>query len=90
LLTVTDRGFQVGDGAFETIRVVATLPGACASPEHSAAAAAVAIDLPGELIARLDRAVAEVCGSDWTARIASRLAPEDLLVACVREKVVNL
>jgi len=63
LLTVTDRGFQVGDGIFETIRVVGGR--ALELPLHAsrlqASAAVLAIPLPDDLKRCLDTAIEEVC-----------------------------
>jgi branched-subunit amino acid aminotransferase/4-amino-4-deoxychorismate lyase len=63
LLTVTDRAFQVGDGIFETIRVVGGR--ALELPLHvsrlQASAAVLALPLPGELERYLGRAITDLC-----------------------------
>ncbi len=79
LLTVTDRGFQVGDGIFETIRVVGGR--ALELPLHAsrlqASAAVLEIPLPDDLERCLDAAIADLCrvnrldGSD--AQVAVRV-----------------
>ena len=63
LLTVTDRGFQVGDGVFETIRVVGGR--VLELPLHisrlQASAAALEIPLPADLEQQLEQAIADTC-----------------------------
>lgn len=63
LLTVTDRGFQVGDGIFETMRVVGGH--VVEFPMHisrlRASAAVLAMPLPEDVEHQLGRAVADVC-----------------------------
>ena len=63
LLTVTDRGFQVGDGIFETMRV--TGGRVFEFPVHlsrlRASAAVLAIPLPDDLERCLGQAVADLC-----------------------------
>ena len=63
LITVTDRGFQVGDGIFETMRVVGGR--ILEFPMHvsrlRASAAVLAIPLPADVEHHLGRAVADVC-----------------------------
>jgi branched-subunit amino acid aminotransferase/4-amino-4-deoxychorismate lyase len=63
LLSVTDRGFQLGDGIFETIRVVGGR--ALELPLHvsrlQASAAVLEIPLPDGLVRCLDGAIAELC-----------------------------
>ena len=79
LLTVTDRGFQVGDGIFETIRVVGgrVLEFSLHLSRLQASAAVLEIPLPDDLERCLDTAMAEVCranrldGSD--AEVAIRV-----------------
>ena len=63
LLTVTDRGFQVGDGVFETMRVVGgrILEFAMHVSRLRASAAVLAIPLPADVEHHLGRAVADVC-----------------------------
>jgi branched-chain amino acid aminotransferase len=76
LLTVTDRGFQVGDGIFETLRVVGG--GVLELPIHitrlQASAAVLAIPLPDDLERLLGQAVWDVC-------TANRLDGSDTQVA---------
>jgi len=79
LLSVTDRGFQVGDGIFETIRVVGGR--GLELPLHAsrlqASAAVMAMPLPGDLLRCLGQAIADLCranrldGSD--AQVAVRV-----------------
>jgi branched-chain amino acid aminotransferase len=61
-LTVFDRGFQLGDGVFETLRARAGRPTELA--EHAArmrqSAAGLSIDLPDDLEPRLARAIDEL------------------------------
>ena len=63
LLTVTDRGFQVGDGIFETLRVVGGQ--ILEFPLHlhrlRDSAAVLAIPLPDDLEVRLGRAIEDLC-----------------------------
>jgi branched-chain amino acid aminotransferase len=63
LLTVTDRGFQVGDGIFETILVVGGR--VLELPLHvsrlQASAAVLAMPLPDDLERRLGQAIADLC-----------------------------
>jgi branched-chain amino acid aminotransferase len=63
LLTVTDRGFQVGDGIFETLRVVGRQ--ILEFPLHlhrlRDSAAVLAIPLPDDLEVRLGRAIEDLC-----------------------------
>jgi len=76
LLTVTDRGFQLGDGIFETIRVVSGRPlelGLHVS-RLQASAAALAIELPDDLERCLDTAIEKVC-------LANQLDDSDAQVA---------
>jgi branched-subunit amino acid aminotransferase/4-amino-4-deoxychorismate lyase len=63
LLSVTDRGFQVGDGIFETIRVVGgrVLELPLHASRLQASAAVLEIRLPDGLERCLDSAIAEVC-----------------------------
>lgn len=63
LLTVTDRGFQVGDGIFETLRVVGgrVLELPIHTARLQASAAVLAIPLPDGLEPLLGRAISEVC-----------------------------
>ncbi len=63
LLTVTDRGFQVGDGVFETLRVVGgrVLELPLHAARLQASAAVMALPLPDDLEHRLGRAIADVC-----------------------------
>lgn len=63
LLTVTDRGFQVGDGIFETMRVVGGR--VLELPTHAsrlqASAAVLAMPLPDDLERCLRQAIADLC-----------------------------
>ena len=63
LLTVTDRGFQVGDGIFETLRVfggrVLELP--LHTSRLQASADVLALPLPENLEGCLGQAIAELC-----------------------------
>ena len=63
LLTVTDRGFQVGDGIFETLLVVGGR--VLELPLHTgrlqASAAVLAIALPDDLERCLGQAIADLC-----------------------------
>jgi branched-chain amino acid aminotransferase len=63
LLTVTDRGFQVGDGIFETLRVVGgqVLELSLHASRLQASASVMALPLPGDLEHRLGLAIADVC-----------------------------
>ena len=86
-LTVTDRGFQVGDGIFETIRVVGGR--ALELPLHAArleaSAAVLEIPLPDDLERCLDNAIAEVCsanlldgpGAQVAVRVTASRGPVD-------------
>ena len=62
VLTAFDRGFQLGDGVFETLRARGGRP--TELPEHTArmrrSAAGLSIDLPDDLEARLARAIDEL------------------------------
>jgi len=79
LLTVTDRGFQVGDGVFETLLVVGgrVLELPLHSSRLQASAAALAIPLPDDLERCLEQAITDLFrantldGSD--TRIAVRV-----------------
>ena len=66
LLTVTDRGFQLGDGVFETIRVVGgvVLEVGLHLSRLEASASALAIGLPEDLEGLLARAITEVCAAN--------------------------
>ncbi|HYO18595.1 MAG TPA: aminotransferase class IV [Dermatophilaceae bacterium] len=63
LLTVSDRGFQVGDGIFETLRVDGG--GVLELSQHvsrlQASAAVMALPLPDDLESYLGQAVADLC-----------------------------
>jgi branched-subunit amino acid aminotransferase/4-amino-4-deoxychorismate lyase len=63
VLTVTDRGFQVGDGIFETLRVVGGR--VLELPIHArrlqASAAVLAMPLPDDLEVCLEQAIAALC-----------------------------
>lgn len=63
LLTVTDRGFQVGDGIFETLRVVGgrVLELALHASRLQASAAVMAMPLPDDLEHHLGQAIADLC-----------------------------
>jgi len=76
LLTVTDRGFQVGDGIFETLRVVGgrVLELSLHASRLQASASVMAIPLPEDLEYRLGLAIADVCR-------ANRLDGPDVQVA---------
>jgi len=77
VLTVTDRGFQVGDGIFETLRVVGGR--VLELPIHTirlqASAAVLAMPLPDDLERCLGQAIADLCranrldGSDTQAAV---------------------
>jgi len=79
LLTVTDRGFQVGDGIFETLLVVGGR--VLELPLHASrlqtSAEVMAMPLPDDLVRRLGHAIADLCranrldGSE--ARVAVRV-----------------
>jgi branched-subunit amino acid aminotransferase/4-amino-4-deoxychorismate lyase len=79
LLTVTDRGFQVGDGIFETIRVVGGR--VLELPLHvdrlQASAAVLEIPLPDDIERCLDTAIADLCRAnrldDSDAQVAVRV-----------------
>ena len=79
LLSVTDRGFQVGDGIFETIRVVGgrVLELPLHASRLQASAAVMAMPLPDDLLRCLGQAIADLCranrldGSD--AQVAVRV-----------------
>jgi branched-chain amino acid aminotransferase len=62
ILTAFDRGFQLGDGVFETLRARSGRP--TELPEHAArlqrSAAGLAIPLPGDVEATLARAIDEL------------------------------
>jgi branched-chain amino acid aminotransferase len=62
VLTAFDRGFQLGDGVFETLRARGGRP--TELPEHAArmrrSAAGLSIDLPDDLEPRLARAIDEL------------------------------
>jgi branched-chain amino acid aminotransferase len=76
LLTVTDRGFQVGDGIFETIRVVRgrVLELALHASRLQTSAAVVGIVLPDDLEPCLDRAIADVCRANGLENSDSHVA----------------
>jgi branched-chain amino acid aminotransferase len=76
LLTVTDRGFQVGDGIFETIRVVGgrVLELASHASRLQASAAVLAMPLPDDLERCLGQAIRDLCK-------ANRLDGSDTQVA---------
>lgn len=63
LLTVTDRGFQVGDGIFETLRVVGgrVLELSLHARRLQASAAVMSLPLPGDLEHSLGLAIADLC-----------------------------
>jgi len=79
LLTVTDRGFQVGDGIFETLLVVGgrVLELQLHASRLQTSAEVMAIPLPDDLVRRLGHAIAELCranGLDGSgARVAVRV-----------------
>ncbi len=87
LLTVTDRGFQVGDGIFETVRVVGgqARGSALHASRLQASAAVLEIPLPDGLERCLDRAIAEVCranllddpGTQVAVRVTASRGPVD-------------
>jgi branched-subunit amino acid aminotransferase/4-amino-4-deoxychorismate lyase len=76
LLTVTDRGFQVGDGIFETIRVVGgrVLELSLHASRLQGSAAVTAMPLPDDLERWLGQAIADLCR-------ANRLDGSDTQVA---------
>jgi branched-chain amino acid aminotransferase len=63
LLTVTDRGFQVGDGIFETLRVEGggVLELSLHVSRLQASAAVMALPLPDDLESYLGQAIADLC-----------------------------
>jgi branched-chain amino acid aminotransferase len=63
LLTVTDRGFQVGDGIFETLRVVGgrVLELSRHVSRLRASAEVLALPLPEDLERRLEHAIGDLC-----------------------------
>jgi branched-subunit amino acid aminotransferase/4-amino-4-deoxychorismate lyase len=76
LLTVTDRGSQVGDGIFETIRVVGgrVLELSLHASRLQGSAAVMAMPLPDDLERCLGQAIADLCR-------ANRLDGSDTQVA---------
>jgi branched-chain amino acid aminotransferase len=69
-LSVTDRGFQLGDGIFETLRAKA---GRCTElPEHVArlrrSAAGLAIELPDDVDARVAEGIASLLAAEGLDR----------------------
>ncbi len=68
-LSVFDRGFQLGDGVFETLRARASRP--TELDEHVArlgtSAAGLAIELPGDLRARLEAGIAALLDAEGLA-----------------------
>jgi branched-subunit amino acid aminotransferase/4-amino-4-deoxychorismate lyase len=79
LLTVTDRGFQVGDGIFETLLVVGgeVLELRLHASRLQTSAEVMAIPLPDDLVRLLGQAIAELCRAngldDSGARVAVRV-----------------
>ena len=79
LLSVTDRGFQLGDGVFETIRVVGGR--ALELPAHldrlRESARVLEIPLPGDLARCLAKAISDLCRAngldDFGDRVAVRI-----------------
>jgi len=77
LLTVTDRSFQVGDGIFETLRVVGgrVLELSLHARRLEASAAVMAMPLPEDLESILGQAISDLCranrldGSDAQAAV---------------------
>jgi branched-chain amino acid aminotransferase len=77
LLTVTDRGFQVGDGIFETLLAVGgrVLELPLHASRLQASAAVMAMPLPDDLERYLGQAIADLCranrleGSDTRVRV---------------------
>jgi branched-chain amino acid aminotransferase len=65
-LSISDRGFQLGDGVFETLRVVGgiVLELEAHMSRLSDSAAALAIALPRDLEMVLARAIAQVCAAN--------------------------
>ena len=76
VLTVTDRGFQVGDGIFETLRVVGGR--VLELPIHArrlqASAAVLAMPLPNDLERRLGQAIADLCRANRLDGFDSQVA----------------
>jgi branched-chain amino acid aminotransferase len=76
LLTVTDRGFQVGDGIFETLLVVGgrVVELQLHASRLQASAEVMSIPLPDDLVRRLGQAIAELCKANGLDGSADRVA----------------
>jgi len=76
LLTVTDRGFQVGDGIFETLLVVGgrVLELPLHTSRLQASAAVMAMPLPDELERLLGQAIADLCRANRLDRSDTHVA----------------
>jgi len=76
LLTVTDRGFQVGDGIFETLLVVGgrVFELALHVSRLQTSAAVLAIPLPDDLERRLGQAIADLCKANGLDGCQTRVA----------------
>lgn len=76
LLTVTDRSFQLGDGVFETLRVVGggVLELSVHVSRLKASAAVLAIALPDDLERCLAQAIAMVCAANGLHGTGSQVA----------------
>jgi len=76
LLSVTDRGFQVGDGIFETLLVAGgrVLELALHADRLRASAAVMAIPLPEDLEHFLGRAIADLCQANRLDGIDANVA----------------
>ena len=76
LLPVTDRGFQVGDGIFETVRVVGgrALELALHASRLQASSSVLAIALPEDLESYLERAITDLCRANGMSHAGTQVA----------------
>lgn len=76
LLTVTDRGFQVGDGIFETLRAVGghVLELSLHASRLQASAMVLAMPLPDDLESFLGQAIADVCRANQVDGLGTQVA----------------